>query len=145
MPGYKEHMIIGMIFVFGFLLFNYAFGWFNIAYTLENMAVLMVVSLFYSLLPDYDISSSKISAVITLICVFGIIFSFMFGETLLGIFLAVVLLVPHIFKHRGFLHSIMAGVLLSLPMWLIAGMGVFLCCFIAYFSHLLADGEIKLI
>jgi uncharacterized metal-binding protein len=48
------------------------------------------------------------------------------------------------FPHRGFFHTIVAGILFSIPLYIILGLQFFIIGFVAFLSHLIADKNLKL-
>jgi len=95
------------------------------------------------LLPDCDIRNSKIYGVILTTFLIGIIYCFLVGLAWYGIGLAVVLIIISSLKHRGVMHTILAGIILSLPLLYFGGfyMVLGLMCIIA---HLILDMELKI-
>jgi len=99
----------------------------------------------YSIMPDIDTPSSKISRYFYI----GILFVFALAFVFEGAFRRVALLcivAAFIFmaaKHRGFFHSIVAGVLLSGPIMLLHPTIAYYC-FYGYLSHLILDKEVSL-
>jgi len=109
------------------------------------------VTIFYSILPDIDTNSKVRSWVIPALLLIAMT---MFA--LKQNFYALVLLVPipliFLLKHRGITHSIIAAIVLSIPLLFLNGFAfsniisnliLMPFAFIAYISHMLADGEVK--
>ena len=114
-------------------------------YALDNnlLPVLLVISLIYSLIPDLDKNNSwikkRFNFIIYIVFIFSIILLFLkqislwFIISLLSIELFLLLV-----KHRGIIHSIGVGLILSSPLLLISPI-YFLAGIIGFFSHLIAD------
>lgn len=114
-------------------------------YTLDNnlLPVLLVISLIYSLIPDLDKNNSwikkRFNFIIYIVFIFSIVLLFLkqislwFIISLLSIELFLLLV-----KHRGIVHSIGVGLILSSPLLLISPI-YFLAGIIGFFSHLIAD------
>lgn len=114
-------------------------------YALDNnlLPVLLVISLVYSLIPDLDKNNSwikkRFNFIIYIVFIFSIVLLFLkqislwFIISLLSIELFLLLV-----KHRGIVHSIGVGIILSSPLLLISPI-YFLAGIIGFFSHLIAD------
>lgn len=141
MAGYKAHIIFGILFagLFAFLSYRYAIIEFNVISLLLAIPILFI----YSMLPDIDISTSKISKIVMILGLLSIIALIIFDKKILAVSICVILLLLQIIKHRKFIHTIAAGVLLSAPL-IYFNYIVAIFAFVAYFSHLLLDGQVKL-
>lgn len=117
--GYKAHASIALVLC---LLVSYFF-------LLDNVILLCLLSVFYSLLPDIDTFKSRIGR-------FFLIFSlvFMIFEPLISLILVILLLI----RHRGITHTYIGGFLFSAPM-LYFGAEFAAIAFLSYASHLIAD------
>ena len=117
----------------------------NNYYQIDNnlLPILLVISLIYALLPDLDKNNSwikkRFNFIIYIVFIFSIILLFLrqislwFIISLLSIELFLILV-----KHRGVVHSIGVGIILSSPLLLISPI-YFLAGIIGFFSHLIAD------
>lgn len=54
--------------------------------------------------------------------------------------IAVTFIAAQFFPHRGFTHSILFGIAVSLP-WIYLSYGYAILAFVCYYSHLMADKE----
>lgn len=138
MPNHKFHISLGLLLFFSYFILNQ-----NI-----KIYIFLPIAIVYSILPDIDISNSKIGKIARNILVFlSIIFitlslikNFKLIYSLIPlIFLAILQLVPH----RKFFHTIKASILLSLPL-IIIGLDAFVFGVLNYLVHLIADKKIKL-
>lgn len=109
----------------------------------EQYFLLFLLVPIYSLLSDIDHRDSTITwASFTLafiLCIIGLIYSIIFLYFGIGLF-ALVFIAVLLFKHRGFTHSIIFGILVSIPVIyfsndIIEG----LIIFGVFWSHLLLD------
>lgn len=143
MPGWTEHATCGMVLLITMLVLNYFCNFFPFTFTLLDFLLIPIVAFIYSLLPDCDIRNSKIYGVILTTFLIGIIYCFLVGLAWYGIGLAVVLIIISSLKHRGVMHTILAGIILSLPLLYFGGfyMVLGLMCIIA---HLILDMELKI-
>jgi len=142
MAGYKFHILTGIILA-GIVSLGLYFIGFKPS-ILEMLLAIIVVPI-YSILPDIDIESSKISHFMRIFLIAGIIYLIV-KKSLFAIILAVIMLIFELLiRHRGFFHSITASVLLTAPIYIVSK-SVFLTgiAFLSYISHLLVDREIKL-
>jgi hypothetical protein len=147
MSGYKFHIIayLSAACALTFALKEYAI--------VEQGIVSMLLSLFigalYSILPDIDLPSSVIRRLVercALASILSLITAYVFFHAMLLIYAAItvtfLLLLLWYLKHRGFFHSILAGLLLSAP-WAILDPVFSLYAFLGYAAHLLVDGKIS--
>lgn len=151
MPDWKHHIIFGLIFVFGIILFNqYYFKFLNLP-TWKDILWFIPMIVFMSVSPDLDHQASKVREVITIFVIIATIFVLLVkGSVNLGVILLVMLaavwILPNFEKwgHRGHMHSISFIAVLSVPLFFIGGLVIVIIGFLAGLSHLLADREIKL-
>ncbi len=137
MPSYVVHLTIGLI-MMGFLVFYLKI------FHLGGLIQAFVIALVYSLLPDLDHRHSKIRIYTLIIGLLFIVFFYIIGKLFFAFSIIVGLFALNLFKHRGLLHRILIGILLSLPL-LFLGYSLALVGFACYMSHLLIDWELKLI
>ena len=148
--NWKGHIAFGIVFVASLLLidkfyYNFFFpniGW--ITYLIYTPLLLMSF-----LLPDIDHQISKVRLVITLCLIISIIGSALTNQISYVIILSIILLSIWIlfllpgWHHRGHAHSIIfiaiVSALVILLSWKIA-----IVFFFGAFSHLIADGCIKI-
>ena len=112
MAGYKFHIIFGLIFAAAIAFVSGKYNIFGFT-TLELISAIPILFV-YSILPDIDISSSKISNIFRTISLVIIIISVLFGLKILAISIASILLILQFVGHRKFIHTITAGLLFSL-------------------------------
>ena len=139
----KEHLLIGfisgivLIFITHFLL-----GWFD--YTLESICLYTIIIAIYCLLPDADHRNSTISFVFVGTSIIGMIVGYYYhnNQILFSSFaLLVVTFIAWIVGHRGFIHSITFGILVSVPLIYFFSYQVAILAFVCFWSHLIADSE----
>ncbi len=139
---YQGHLLVGLLVL---LIFIQAYQYLVTALTLPQTAVLLPLTLLYSLLPDLDNPSSKIKKLFTRVLltsslVLLAIYYFSSRVYVLASALVslVLLLLLSFTRHRGRFHSLPAGLVLSSPL-LLLGTPYFLVAFLAYLSHLTVD------
>ena len=144
MPNYKVHQAVGIGMVFFALFLNqYLHLMSLIAFGFLEIIITIGIALFYSILPDVDIGTSKSRKLVLGGALLLIIYCFITGCAIIGTVTAILLLLMiFLLNHRGRTHTTIAGVLFSLPLlyihWTYMLVGI-----IAYLSHLLIDGELK--
>jgi len=148
MPNYKIHLLFGVlisILAFFILKFYNLF----VASDLRFLYYLPIIFL-YSLLPDIDSKHSIIRKIVLVILIkIIILLAFFYYKTNILfylfylIFLVIVIIIISFLSHRNIMHSILACLLLSLPL-LIIDFTLFLLSGIAFLSHLIIDGEFKI-
>lgn len=145
--NWKEHLglgyIIGMLCFFIF----YFTGIMDLGF--KSVIFLILITFIYSLAPDLDIQSSKPRQIITLLGLILILyFNFTSNELnvrIISIVLLIIWTLPLFdgFGHRGHYHSLLFGLLISLPLiyfsytFAIIGLATFL-------SHTISDDDFKL-
>ncbi len=158
MPNWKVHVMFGIVFT---ALFYFLITHFN-DLTLKDLKFFLYIPIifFFVQLPDIDSQSSFIRRMLTVLGIamtLGFLGTYFFVRNLFFIVAATMILIilglTYLLKHRGVLHSVMAGFFLSLP--LIVGYDfvegifffnytLFLVGFIGYVSHLVIDEELTL-
>lgn len=156
MSNYKTHLIVGFVFVIitiAILLFLNKIG-LELFKTREILIFTIPIVFLYSILADIDHKTSKITWIFLTIGIFMVVVGYAFTflvkfinmlslKLLLpsGIILLVVTFIGTRLKHRGFTHSILVNIIVTIPLifihWFVALAG-----FLAFFSHLLIDKEI---
>lgn len=142
MAGYKWHVIFGILFAGLFVYVSYKHKIFNLKF-LEIISAAPIL-LIYSILPDMDTSSSKISSLLRIVGLAIILVAVLFDLKILAIAIASILLILQFVKHRKFIHTVIAGILFSLPLVYFSHI-IALFAFIGYSSHLLIDRQVKFI
>lgn len=124
------------------LLTHYFYGWF--LFTINNLGVMVGVIYVYSLLADVDTRASQIVWTFIPIGIIAVAGAYFLNNNLLMIggisLLAITFIAAQFFPHRGFTHSIIFGIVVSLP-WIYFSWNYSVLAFICYYSHLIADEE----
>ena len=145
MSGYKFHILVYLLAAFAL---TYALEEYKIlALPPEYLALAIFIGAAYSILPDIDMPSSIIRRIVEKTSLAGILLLILayllFSVTLLiyaAIALAFFLLLLWYLKHRGFFHTMLAGIMLSAPLALIDPY-LALYAFLGYSAHLFVDGK----
>lgn len=140
--NYKGHILVGLflttLLVVG--LTKYLFA----DFTLAEFAVLFLISLIFSQLPDIDTQASKIRYLVTILFIIMSLYFIWTKNILMAVTVLVSLLAVWLmglvegFQHRGYIHTYVAGFLFSLPL-VMFGFWFFLCALINFSSHLVVD------
>jgi len=138
------HLLVGSIVAFFLVLItNYFFGLFDLM-NVYNILIIIGITYVYSLLADIDHQNSTITWTFLGIGIAGIIVGLsikldilLFGS--IGL-LVLTFIIARFLPHRGFTHSIVFGLLVSLP-WIYYEPIMALLAFFVYYSHLAADEE----
>jgi len=146
MPGYKGHIIggiaIGIVLILILFYINSKFNLFELS--IVNLLAIIPVIMIYSILPDVDISSSKIREWTLSVGLTIIFFTILFDLKLIAVLFTAILFSLQFTKHRKFFHSITAGLIFSLPL-VYFHYSIAIFAFIGYLSHLILDKEVNLI
>ena len=122
------------------LLTHYFYGWFP--FTINNVAVMVAVIYIYSLIADGDLKNSTITWTFIPIGIVSIAAAYFLHNNLMMIggisLLAVTFIAAQFFPHRGFTHSILFGIVVSLP-WIYFSWNYSVLAFLCYYSHLAGD------
>lgn len=146
MSGYKFHILSYLLAAFAltYLLEEYRI----LALPLEYLAPAFFIGAAYSILPDIDMPSSIMRRIVEKTALAGIlllILAYLFFSLPLLIYAAIslvfFLLLLWYLKHRGFFHTMLAGLLLSAPLALIDPYFA-LYAFLGYSAHLFVDGKL---
>lgn len=136
MPEYRVHLLGGLI--VGIL--GIVTAWYYHLLPLFTILLLLPIGLFYSLLPDVDIETSKIWHIINTSLIVGAIISMTYNYKF-GVYtcLALMLVIMHM-HHRGIMHKYITGIILSLP-FIMENYIYSIVAFAAYSTHLLLDNK----
>lgn len=152
----RSHIIFGIILAIAFILLLWYLELDLIKFSFSSVIILMGITIFYSLLPDIDHKNSTITWWFFGLGILGLIvgiidlkFNFFDSVNSLMIIifstvlLAVTFISVQIFHHRGFTHSVPAGLIAVTPVFLLFH-NIFFCimAYVAWHSHLIADGYI---
>lgn len=155
MPNAKAHQFAGAVSAGLFVVSIWALSMkgllgpaavlFGFDFSLLPVLGLAVVALFFSILPDMDIGTSKAHQYLTFGCCAIILLSFVWYTPFVGATATLFLLFMNILHHRGIVHSLVAGAVLSAPVFFAFGFLASGAAFVAYVSHLVCDKKVKLI
>ena len=166
MPDYKNHqrfvfLLIGLVVFIAVLIYQYNLG--NI--TLITLGSITGIALIYAILPDCDSRASKIRQIIyillwtSMLLISIMLITINYNPTspysftilqkiselrlLIAQFIISLVGIGILFlKHRGIMHTNLAGLLLSVPLAFV-NLLYFPVGFVAYSSHLLLDNITK--
>ena len=146
MPDYKSHIVFSFFFVYIALLLLSSAGYYQ--FTFESLKLIPFV-IFFSILPDVDIRSSKAFKytlkILLIIIISLLILYLIYGNIALIYYVLIIslLLLGTLFlKHRGKIHTFLFSLIITVPL-LVFGFYVFFVAFLSYISHLILDGEFK--
>jgi len=133
--------IVGLLIIIGL---NYFFGWYELE--LSNwiqIVIYFLIIIIYSLLPDVDHKSGTITWWFMGLGIGGIIYSLFIMDKIFFLYSLGLLTFTYVaaeyFSHRGFIHSIIFGLIASSPLYFIFGWPEAVLAFACFFSHLCAD------
>jgi membrane-bound metal-dependent hydrolase YbcI (DUF457 family) len=133
-------ILLGTILI---LLTHYYLNWFDFK-SLVNIGFLIGIIYIYSLLPDVDMKNSAVTWTFIPMGLIAAIAGYVMNNQiyLLGgiALIAVTFIAAQFFPHRGFTHSILFGIAVSLP-WIYLSYEYAILAFVCYYSHLMADKE----
>jgi hypothetical protein len=131
--------VLGIILI---LLTHYFLNWFP--FTLLNIGTIIVMIYIYSLLADIDTRASQIVWTFIPISIIALVAGYFMNNKIFLLFgiglITITFLAAQFLPHRGFTHSILFGILVSLP-WIYFSWHYSVLAFICFYSHLVADQE----
>jgi len=140
MGDWKTHFQSGFLILILAVVF-----YLNDLIDLGSLLISIPIILIFSVLADVDSYSSKIR---TLILVSGLILIFLtiYLDVYSGAYLLIgILIFLALQRHRGFLHTVIAALIFSIPIFLILGFYISLLSFSAYSLHLIIDKILKFV
>jgi hypothetical protein len=138
------HLFVGAVLgVILIVLTHYFLGWFDFS-SLINIGLMIIVIYIYSLLADIDTKSGTIVWTFIPIGLVAAISGYTMNNQMfliggLGL-IAITFLAAQFLPHRGFTHSILFGIAVSLP-WIYFSYNYSVLAFLCFYSHLVADEE----
>jgi len=151
----RSHIIFAILLSFIFIYLTIYLGIARLDFTWASVAIITLLIVFYCLLPDIDHKSSTITWWFFGVGILGLVFAII--ELLLGIekispltiiilstiLLSATFIAVNFFEHRGFTHSIPAGIIAILPLYFVFHSLIYcFVAFVAFYSHLLGDGYV---
>jgi membrane-bound metal-dependent hydrolase YbcI (DUF457 family) len=131
--------------IFGIIFFLIIYILLSEIYSIDNYLFLeyLGITAIYSLLPDIDKNNSWIRKKLDYILlfftiIFGVLYYLEYISIYAFLFTLGIEIILTVIKHRGFIHSLLFGVLISAP-WLFLGPIFFLAAITGFISHLVAD------
>ena len=122
------------------LLTHYYLKWFE--FNLYGLGLMVVIIYVYSLLSDGDSKSATIVWTFIPVGIIALILGYFLHNNTFLVFgiglITITFLVAQFFPHRGFTHSILFGILVSLP-WIYFYWQYSILAFVCFYSHLVAD------
>lgn len=137
------HMVIGLAVLLVLYLINNKFSIFQLHITPKDITISILITMFYSRLPDQDIEGSKVNDWVSLALVGVIIWAFFTSHILYGLIAALYIAFLQVINHRGVVHSFGMGILMSVPLYFINPL-FFIVGLVAYLQHLISEGDFKL-
>jgi hypothetical protein len=124
------------------LLAHYFLDWFE--FNIINIILIIGIIYIYSLISDVDMKNSTITWTFIPVGIVALISGYVLNNNLFLLFgiglITVTFLAAQFLPHRGFTHSILFGIAVSLP-WIYFSWHYSLLAFICFYSHLIADEE----
>ena len=109
MPSYRMHLAAGIGLFLLFVLVEEKLS-------IVNFLTYLAIALVYSLLPDIDASNSKIGKWSRFLLLTAAVIAYFLNFVALSVFLVAIVMFLTIIKHRGFIHTFRASLLLALPL-----------------------------
>jgi hypothetical protein len=149
----RGHIIFAAIlsFLFIYLTIYLGFSWFDFSW--KSIAIVSLIIVFYSILPDIDHKNSTITWIFFGIGILGLVVGIALllvksakPEPVLilafsTLFLVFTFVSGHFLRHRGIIHTIQVGLIAALPVYFLFH-SIFYCvlAYVVWHSHLFGDG-----
>ncbi len=154
MPNWKTHLLVGFIIsIIAFMLMQK----YGLTFNYLDIPIAIILVAFFSIFADIDTEESKIKNIIEVaILSYSVVFLITnfyvtqfpqlnnFFRAEISIILIGFLLFLKFFQHRGFFHTIVAGLLFTIPVWFFLGLNLFILSILSFLSHLIIDKNLKL-
>jgi len=138
MSGYKKHLMVGMVVTCIASLIIFYKGYLPLSFI--NVAYLLAIAFVFSLLPDIDIGTSLIRKVI--LTAF-ILYLLIYGVGTIGYILGAAMIIVLFLPHRGIMHTLLMGAMLSGLLWFYFHNIIFpIVAVLNFMSHRVMDGII---
>ena len=150
------HIFFGLFFtcILLAILYYFEFAFFKVNFI--NSLILIIIIVFYSLLPDLDHKIStmtwwflSVGILGLMISVVQLLFNINIIPNTIGLLiystliLATAIIIPISFNHRGPIHGLVFGLLSVSPLYFVfQNLFYPVVAFMSFYSHLLADGYI---
>jgi membrane-bound metal-dependent hydrolase YbcI (DUF457 family) len=140
----KGHLMVGLLVCSLFIfLANLLFDWYF--FDIKSIAIYIIIILIYCLMPDIDSKSSTIVWFFIPLSIIGMAYGYYTQNNIIMISFFSLLVITFIsaswMPHRGFIHSILFGIVVSAPLFYFFSYQESILGFIAFYSHLIADEE----
>jgi len=147
--SWRNHLAFSLIFEFIFLILTFNFlNWFH-DYTFENILILLIILFVSPLVIDLDHRNSKLREGFTfaglMLGLIGVIFYYFKIDLIILMVYGIIIasagyLIHYLFKHRGFIHSILFCCFYAVLTWFLTKNVQFTSlAFIGCYTHLIAD------
>lgn len=138
------HILIGFVILVVLYYLNKSYNWFDLSsFQPIDYAFLIFITWIYSQMPDVDGPATKINKYVTVFGIGIIIYAFYYSQTKIGILTAIILLAFRLIEHRTVIHSLVAGLILSAPLYFIKPLyGII--AFIMFMAHIISEGEFSI-
>jgi hypothetical protein len=147
------HILLGAVVSFLFIYLTIYLGFSFFKFNFKTIASVAFIIVFYSILPDIDHKNSTITwwffgagILGLLIGVFELIFKFTNPNPVIVLILSTGLLIvtfvsSNFFQHRGIVHTVQAGLIVSLPVYFLFNSIIYpILAYIVWHFHLIGDG-----
>ena len=131
---------VGILFI---VITNIWLKWFS--KDIKSVVIYATVILIYCLIPDLDSKSSTIVWLFIPLSIIGMGYGYYVSNKIIMIAFFTLLVVTFVsaawMPHRGFIHSMTFGILVSAPLLYFFNYQIALLAFVCFYSHLAADQE----
>ena len=138
----RAHIGIGLAVIAVLWYLNNLYKW-RVVPT-DNLFYLQIIgiTILYSILPDWDQPGSKINEYMTLLLGGVILFTLLgYLQMWAGIYAVGLIIFFRVIDHRTIVHSVLFGLIVSLPLYYFFGPIHFAIGLVAYTSHIVADND----
>ena len=137
----STHIFIGFAVLFVLYILNQKYLWVDIK-SLSYIQILFIlfITWVYSQMPDIDLPNSRIARYANIFGLWVIIYSFASKTAAIGIWTAIILIVFKLVQHRTVVHSLIAGIIISSPLYLLNPL-YSIIALAMFLAHIISEGE----
>ena len=137
----NTHMIIGLAVLAVLYFINQKYNFFIL--TTQDIVFSILITIFFSRLPDQDIEGSTINDIVNMALVVVIIWALLTSNVIYGIIAALYIAFLQFINHRGIVHSFGMALIMSAPLYFVKPL-YFWIGLVAYIGHLASESEFNI-
>lgn len=134
-------MTIGIIVLAVLYFINQKYAFFEL--TTQEIVFSILITIFFSRLPDQDIEGSTINDIVNMALVVVIIWALLTSNVIYGIIAALYIAFLQFINHRGIVHSFGMALIMSAPLYFVKPL-YSIVGLVAYSGHLISENQFSI-